>query len=248
MGYKVTDEQLSEMKELYTQGKNRVYIATQFGIAPCTFDRWKKNNFTRISRKGKKGKKRSVIIDFDEVEKLYRQGYAYHEIAEEMGCALSTLRLRIAEKRKEDPTFLPKDDISTIVRRNYYRVKELVDQNYNTKEIMDKLNMSKTSVAYYKRQIRIDDNSDIIYKLTRQNNSLKEENKVLHETIETLKHELEVAYQIDNYNNSDIPALRRRIYDLEETFDAIKQHFNIGLAQMSSVRYTEYEKQESEDV
>jgi len=241
MGYKVTDEQLSEMKELYEQGKNRIYIANQFNIAPCTFDQWKKKNFTRIPKciKGKKGKRR-VIIDFDQVEKLYRQGYTYHEIAEEIGCALNTLKFRISEKRKEDPTFLPKDDVSVIIRRNYYRVKELVDKNYDIKEIMNELNMSRGSVAYYKKMIRIDFNNDIIDKLTRQNNSLQEENKTLYETIETLKHELEIAYQIDNYDSSSIPALRRRIYDLEEAFDAVKQHFNIGLAQMSSVRYTEY--------
>ena len=245
MGYKITDEQLSEMKELYEQGKNKKEIIKQLDIDRLIFNYWEKKNFT----KSKPVRKKRIIIDWNYVEELYKQGYTYREIAKKIGCCLATLKERRDEIRKDNPTFLLRNNVSTVTVKNYYCIKELLEQNYTNNEIAKKLNLSEKTVSYYEKTIHNDDHNDIvIYKLIQQNNSLIKENEALHETVENLKHELEVAYQIDNYDNSDIPALRRRIYDLEETFDAIKQHFNIGLAQMSSVRYTEYEKQESEDI
>lgn len=240
-----TNEQLIKMKELYEQGESVKDIVKQLDIDRCSFNYWKKKNFI----KSKRTRKRRITIDFDYVEELYKQGYTYREIAKEIGCSLAVLKERRDEIRKDNPTFLLRDNISTVTIKNYYNVKELLEQNYTNNEIAKKLNLSEKTVSSYEKMIHKDNYNDvIIYKLVQQNNSLIEENKILHETVETLKHELEIAYQIDDYDSSSIPALRRRIYDLEETFDAIKQHFNIGLAQMSSVRYTEYEKQESEDV
>ena len=194
MSNKITDKQLSKMKELHTQGKSAVHIAKKFNITVSTFYTWKRKNFARTDR-------RRIIIDFNQIEKLYKQGYTYRKIAEKMECSLGTICFRIKEKRKENPNFLRED----------------------------------------KDDVCIDDNNDIIDKLTRRNDFLQKKNDALRETVETLKHELEVAYQINDYDTSDVPMLKRHIHDLEETFDAVKQYFSTGLAQMSLVRYKEKE-------
>ena len=108
--------------------------------------------------------------------------------------------------------------------------------NANARE-KNKIKLSKSSKASYSREL------ELVTKLSNKDKiieSLKKEN-------EKLKREIEAAYGID-YDTSEIPALRRRIYDLEEMYDQVTNALVVLNASMSSVKYTEYQKQESKDV
>ena len=238
----LTDEQIIEMKEMWDQGKTTKYIADYFNVSSHTVSEWHRKNFKRLPYVRRCTSPRNkIILDMKKVEELYSKGYTYKDIAKEMNCSSVTVLKRVKEERQKDPSFLSKEIEHVRKTFIYNQIKDLLEQNYTVKEIAEKLDISEYSFRYYKDIVSLQLDKVSVNKLIQQNNSLIEENKTLHETVESLKRELEVAYQIDDYNSSDIPALRRRIYDLEETFDAIKQHFNIGLAQMSSVRYTEYQ-------
>lgn len=236
----LTNKQLLEMKDMYNSGVPKKDIASHFNVTTATVNFWSKTDFKKMpcTRKAR------VSVDIDKMISLYNEGYTYYEISEKMKCSLWVVKDRmkkiLPDHRGNNP--------NTKIRR-LSKVKELLEKGYTVRQIAKKLNVSDTTIRNYRRIIYPSLGKQVpLDKLITKNNSLSQENAALKDEVERLKRELEVAYQIDSYDNSDVPALKRRIYDLEETFDAIKQHFNIGLAQMSSVRYMEYEKQESEDV
>jgi transcriptional regulator with XRE-family HTH domain len=137
---------------------------------------------------------------------------------------------------------LKDQEIAEIIHYNRVTISKIRKENdipaYN-KNVREKnkIKLSKSSKASYNREL------ELVTKLSNKDKiieSLKKEN-------EKLKREIEAAYGID-YDTSEIPVLKRRIYDLEEMYDQVTNTLVVLTASMSSVRYTEYEKQESEDV
>ena len=133
------------------------------------------------------------------------------------------------------------------------------EEGLKDSEIAEIMNYNRISV----QRIRRDNNIPTYNAESRKNNKNKslEQSKILYskelelaiklsnkdETIkllkkenEKLKREIEAVYNID-YETSDVPKLKRRIYDLEEICDNLKKSLVLITNQLSTVRYSEYE-------
>lgn len=238
----ITDEKIPIIEELHYQGKTAKYIAEQINVNVSTLQKYMHKKFGDCTK--------HVMIDFNIVEDLYVQGYTFREIAKELGISVNTLRDRIHEKQREDPTFLYIDtSCSAYRRKNCYQVKQLFQENYTDKEIAEKVGITERTVRHYRQIIyhSADTNKEKMRQIIDKNNILIRQNNELTRENERLKRELEASYNLD-CNISEVPALKRRIYDLEEMYDQITNTLIVLTASMSSVKYTEYEKQESENV
>lgn len=227
---RLTEQELYKMKMLHKKGASKSKISKEIGCCEKTVSYWIEHNFQRHIQNDY-----NLENKVDIIQQMLNEGYTQEYIAIQCNCPKTTMFKFIHSHGFKKVTL--KDKVNT-----------LYENNYSNKDIAKQLGIHASVVAKYKKQIKQENTLKYASRLEDENKNLIEKVSLLEEENERLKRELEAAYQIDNYDSSDVPVLRRRIYDLEETFDAIKQHFNIGLAQMSSVRYTEYEKQESEDV
>lgn len=223
-GQRLTDEEICKIKTLHQKGFPQKKIAKIIECDNSTVKYWINRDFKRSIDYHQDYDLDSKI---DVIQQMLIEGRSQEYIANECNCP----KTRVYK-------FIHAHGLNKITSKD--KVKFLYEKGYSNKEIAKQLCIPINEVSRQKRRIKNENLLKFSAKMEDENKNLTKQIELLEKENEKLKREIEAIYNID-YETSDIPKLKRRIYDLEEICDNLKKSLVLITNQLSTVRYSEYE-------